>query len=159
MGQGNKTTMMDLETQTVVGKNNTTIHLISVPPLATNLKENRDPNATSTTSVRQHYRRKQTKHSPAKDPNRGISLRVAKKPVHVAINKRELANKLKEAAFPVTISAIEDFIAQSQQKQSDFAPAKEGKTGDVDMVESLGDTLTNTVSANRESSSDPTANT
>ncbi|CAI0394249.1 unnamed protein product [Linum tenue] len=158
MGQGNKTTMMELEPQTVVGENNTTIHLVSVPPLATNLKENRDPNVTSNTSVRQHYRKKQANHSPAKDSNRGISLRAAKKPVHVAINKRELANKPKEAAFPVTISAIEDFIAQSQQKQSDFTSAKEGKTGDVDMVESLGDTLTNTVPANREPSSDPTAN-
>ncbi|CAI0549968.1 unnamed protein product [Linum tenue] len=130
---------MGPETHTILGANNTTIHLISVPPLSSTLKENKDPNSQSSSSVRLHYQKKQKDQPPVKELNKGVKLKAVKKPVQVAINKRELTNRLKEAAFPVTINAIEELIAQSQHKQTDFQAAKGSKAGDVVMTETLED--------------------
>ncbi|CAL1410739.1 unnamed protein product [Linum trigynum] len=52
--------------QLILGPNNTKIHVLSVPDLQTNLKDNTDPNSNSS-SIRQCYRKKQQDQAPVPD--------------------------------------------------------------------------------------------
>ncbi|CAL1413627.1 unnamed protein product [Linum trigynum] len=100
----------------ILGPNNTKIQVVAVPSLQLPAKENVDPNQAPS-SIRQHYKKKSKENSLPQGKTKGLSLKSNKKAVTVPTNakrelKKELNRNIKNAAFPITVQAIEAFLLQ-----------------------------------------------
>ncbi|CAL1354597.1 unnamed protein product [Linum trigynum] len=131
----------------VEGPNNTTIRIISVMPPSASQKENLDPNSTSL-SARQRSQKKKTEEGKKPAQSKGINLKVTKKPLQLSsASNKGVSIKSKEASFPITLKAIEEFFAHSQNKENEFQQLLAGKGADVVMGDSHLETMANATTA------------
>ncbi|CAI0431741.1 unnamed protein product [Linum tenue] len=121
----------------ILGPNNTKIQVVAVPSLQLLAKENVDPNKAPS-SIRQHYKKKLKENSPPHGKTKGLSLKSNKKAVTVPTNakrelKKELNRNVKNAAFPITVQAIEAFFASNPSLAA--LANKQGTDGSDDLME------------------------
>ncbi|CAI0550916.1 unnamed protein product [Linum tenue] len=127
-----KNTISQPVTQTVLGPNNTKIHIVAVPPLVTNQKENSDPKSRSS-SAREHFTKKGNNKNQNQEKHRGINLKAVKKPIQInSSGMLEMSKQRKGSTFPITIKDIEGFFATSP-------PVTDGKSRNDD--ESIKDVM------------------
>ncbi|CAL1371431.1 unnamed protein product [Linum trigynum] len=119
----------------VLGPNNTTIRILSGPPLVVDQKENFEPNSKSTTA-RQRSQKKTEESSLKQNQGKGINLKGIKKPLQInSDTKKALPKKPTNNNFPITLKAIEEFYSHTQLKAYEFQNILSGKPTNVDMME------------------------